>query len=61
MFFQYTVEASEFYTVLVPYRTLAFFAYRFGRLASIVPYRFPFKTDKPRAEPFKTEFYIHSL
>ena len=44
-----------------PYRTLAFFVYRFDRLASTVPYRFPLKTAKPRTEPFKTEFYTHIL
>ena len=59
-------RASEFYTVPVPYRTepyrtLAFFVYRFDRLASTVPYRFPLKTVKPRTEPFKTEFYTHIL
>ena len=25
------------------------------------PYRFPFKTAKPRTEPFKTEFHTHIL
>ena len=45
----------------VPYRTLAFFVYRFDRLASTVPYRFPLKTVKPLTEPFKTEFYTHIL
>ena len=54
-------KASEFYTVPVPYRTLAFFVYRFDRLASTVPYRFPLKTVKPLTEPFKTEFYTHIL
>ena len=53
--------ASEFYTMPVLYRTLAFFVCHFYRLASTVPYRVPLKTAKPRTEPFKTEFYTHIL